>query len=141
MRYDLDMIKDLCSDLGLQSTARSSDEVAVELDEGVVLIFINAVREEDSLVGFEGGEWHYHDDLMCSDRHGFHVELEYLDVLTGLADGTVLICEQWVHGELRERSLVHRVYVDEFRYMQDGEEIRVRRAPSAKATPEKSVPN
>ena len=134
MRYDLDMIKDLCNELGLQSTARSSDEVAVELDEGVVLIFINAAREEDSLVGFEGGEWHYHDDLMCSG-HGFHVVLGYLDVLTGLADGTVLICENWICGELRERSLVHRDFVDEFRYMQDGEEIRIRRAPSPKATP------
>ena len=106
-----------------------------------MLIFINAVREDDSLVGFEGGEWHYHDDLMCSDRHGFHVELGYLDVLTGLADGTVLICEKLVHGELRERWLVHRDYVDEFRHMQDGEEIRVRRVPSPKAKIEESVPN
>jgi hypothetical protein len=133
MRYDLGMIRDLCGELGLRSAARSTDEVAIELDEGVVLTFVNAEREEDSFVGFEGGEWHYHDDLQCSDRHGVHVELGYLDVLTGLADGSVLICEEWVHGELRERSLVHRDYVDAFRYMQAGEEIRIRRAPSPKA--------
>ena len=141
MRYDLGMIRDLCGELGLRSAARSADEVAIELDEGVVLTFVNAEREEDSFVGFEGGEWHYHDDLQCSDRHGVHVELGYLDVLTGLADGSVLICEQWVHGELRERSLVHRDYVDEFRYMQEGEEIRIRRVQLQNAAVEEPRPN
>jgi hypothetical protein len=141
MRYDFDMIGDLCSELGLRTVARSTDEVAIELEEGVVLLFINAEREEDSLVGFEGGEWHYHDDFMCSDRHGFHIELGYLDVLTGLADGEVLLCEQWVGGELRERSLVHRDYVDEFLDMQEDEEIRIRRVPSSREPVEKSLPN
>ena len=140
MRYDLDMIGDLCRELGLRTVARSSNEVAVELEEGVVLRFVNGEREEDSLVGFEGGEWHYHDDFMCSDRHGFHIELGYMDVLTGLADGEVLLCEQWVRGELRERSLVHRDYVDEFRYMEEDEEIRIRRVPSPRDPVEKSLP-
>jgi len=78
MRYDLDVICDLCSELGLRIVAQSSNEIAIELEEGVVLMFVNAELEEDSLVGFEGGEWHYHDDLMCSDRHGFYIELGYL---------------------------------------------------------------
>lgn len=127
MRYDFVMITELCLEVGLHAVARSSNEVAIELENGVALVFVNAEREEDSLVGFEDGEWHYHDDLMCSDRHGFHIELGYLDVLTGLADGSVLLCEEWVRGALRERSLVHRDYVDEFRYMEEGEEIRIRR--------------
>ena len=141
MRYNLDMIRDLCRELGLRTMARPSNEVAVELEEGVILLFVNAEREEDSLIGFEGGEWHYHDDLMCSDRHGFHIELGYLDVLTGLGDGEVLLCEQWVRGELRERSLVHRDYVDEFRYIEEDEEIRIRRIPSLRNPVEKSLPN
>jgi len=141
MRYDFDMITELCRELGLQAVARSASEVAIELEKGVALVFVNAEREEDSLVGFDGGEWHYHDDLMCSDRHGFHIELGYLDVLTGLADGSVLLCEEWVHGALRERLLVHRDYVDEFRYMQEGEEIRIRRVQLQNAAVEEPRPN
>ena len=140
MRYDLDMINELCSELGFRTVPRSSSEVAIELEEGVILVFVNAEREEDSLVGFEGGEWHYHDDFMCSDRHGFHIKLGYLDVLTGLADGSVLLCEQWIHGVRGERSLVHRDYVDEFLYMQNGEEIRIRSVSSPKALAD-SLPN
>jgi hypothetical protein len=127
MRYDFDTITEHCRELGLRVEARTSNAVAIELEKGVALVFINAEREEDSLVGFEDGAWHYHEDLMCSDRHGFHIELGYLDVLTGLADGSVLLCEEWVHGALRDRSLVHRDYVDEFRCMEEGEEIRIRR--------------
>lgn len=141
MRYDFDMITELCRELGLQAVARSSNEVAIELERGVALVFVNAEREEDSVVGFEGGEWHYHGDFMCSDRHGFHIELGYLDVLTGLADGSVLLCEKWVHCVLRERSLVHRDYVDEFRYMEKGEEIRIRRVQLQSAALEESRPN
>ena len=137
MRYDLDMIGDLCTELGLRIVGRSSQEVAVELEDGVVLIFVNADREEDSLIGFEGGEWHYHGDLMCSDRHGALIELGYLDLLTGLANGAVLVCEQWVGSELRERSLVHRDYLDEFRHMEEGEEYRIRRVSSPRGPVEK----
>ena len=59
MRYDLDMIGDLYTELGLRTVARTSLEVAVELEDGVVLLFANGEREEDSLIGYEGGEWHY----------------------------------------------------------------------------------
>ena len=87
---------------------------------------MNAESEEDSLMGFQDLDWHCHGDLMCSDRHGFYVELGYLDVLTGLADGSVVICELWQQGVLHERSLVHRDFADELRFLQAGEEIRVR---------------
>lgn len=140
MKYDLDLIQELCSELSLRVAARSSNKVAVELDEGTVLIFINAELEEDSLIGFEGGGWHYHDDLTCWNGHGSSIELDYFDVLTGLADGSVLICERWADGQLHERTLVHRDYVNEFRFLRVGEEIRIRRAPSPKTTTEKSVP-
>ena len=139
MKYDLDLIQELCSELSLRVAARSSNEVAVELDEGTVLIFVNAELEKDSLIGFEGGGWHYHDDLTCWDGPSSTIDLEYFDVLTGLADGAVLICEQWVDGQLHDRSLVHRGYVNEFRYMRIGEEIRIRRARSPRPSSEDSI--
>jgi len=126
MRYEADLIQELCRSLGFP-TAAVPDGVDVELDDGAVLEFVNADREDDSLVGFEGGQWHFHGDLVCSDGRS-KVELGYLDLLTGLADGTVLICESWVGGELRDRSLVHRDLVDGFRFLEPGEEIRFRRA-------------
>ncbi len=57
--------------------------------------------------------------------------MEYLDVVSGLADKTVLICELWAHGKMTDRWLVHRDYIDEFRHLQDGDEIRIRPAAIA----------
>jgi hypothetical protein len=127
MTYDLDIIKDLCGELGLRTVPRSEDRVAVELGHGVVLIFVTADEEEDAFIGFEDVGWHFHGDLPCSDRHGFCKEVGYLDILIGLADGTILTCEVWRQGVMEMRSLVHRDFVDEFRFLQEEDEVRVRR--------------
>lgn len=126
MTYDLDIIKDLCGELGLRTVPRSGDRVAVELEHGVVLIFVNADKEEDAFIGFEDVGWHFHGELACADRHGFCKEVAYLDILLGLADGTILTCEVWRHGVMAVRSLVHRDFVDEFRFLQEEDEVRVR---------------
>lgn len=126
MRFDIAMVTKLSEEVGLHCVRRGSDQVGVELEPGVTLLFQNAPNEDDCLVGFEGTPWHTHDGLTCSDRHGYYVELSYLDLVTGLADGTVLICELWVRGALADRWLVHKEYVDEFRYMQSEHEIRIR---------------
>jgi hypothetical protein len=126
MRFDLAMVCELCDEVGLHCVRRSSDEVAVHLESGVTLLFQNAPNEDDCLVGFEGAQWHTHDGLRCSDRHGFYIELSYLDLVSGLADGTVLVCELRVRGALADRWLVHADFVDEFRHLQDGDEIRIR---------------
>jgi len=126
MRFDLAMICELCEEVRLQCIRRSPDEVGLRLEPGVTLVFQNAPNEDDCLVGFEGTQWHTHDGLTCSDRHGYYVEHSYLDLVTGLADGSVLICELWTRSALADRWLVHRDFVDEFRHMQDGDEIRIR---------------
>ncbi len=46
-------------------------------------------------------------------------------LVTGLANGTVLVCELWSAGLLADRWLVHRDFVDEFRHMQNRDEIRI----------------
>ena len=100
MRCDFDMIPELCRELGLSAVARSSNEVAIELEKGVALVFINA-----------------------SGRR------------------TPSLASRMVHGSLRERSLVHRDYVDEFRYMEEGEEIRIHRVQVRNAALEQPRPN
>jgi hypothetical protein len=127
MRFDLAMVTELCEEVGLRCVLRTPDELAIDLEPGVTLLFQNAPNDDDCLVGFEAAQWHAHGGLTCSDRHGFYVELSYLDLVSGLADGTVLVCEQWLRGELSDRWLVHRDFVDEFRFLQDDEEIRIRR--------------
>jgi hypothetical protein len=64
---------------------------------------------------------------MFADARGNYVELNYLDIVAGLKNGQILVCEQWQRGALIDRWLVRRDYKDEFKYMEEGEELRVRR--------------
>ena len=93
-----------------------------------VLCFQNAEKDEDCLIGFKGTPWHTHDNLMLADAHGNYVELNYLDLVTGLKEGRVLVSEREVDGRLVDRWLIHSEFNDEFRYLEEGERIVVRRA-------------
>jgi len=134
LRYDLELIAELSEEVGLGSVTRAPGEATIELQEGVALLFRNLDEEDDCVMGFVGTSWHTHGGLMCSDRHGSYVELGYLDIVAGLANGTVLICELWARSKLSDRWLVHKDYVDEFKYLQPGEEVRIRMAPSTKSS-------
>ena len=141
MRLDIDMISEMARELGFPCTQRSGSELAVDLGGGAPLVYIRDGSEEDSRMGFEVGGWHFHEILQCSDRHGNCIELGPADILTGLAEGTVLICEEWERGVLRYQSLVHRDCVDEFQCLEAGQEVRIRRAEpspsgSRRRTPE-----
>jgi hypothetical protein len=57
MRYDLELVFQLCQEVGLPATS-SPDEVEIELAAGVILVFQNAERDSDCLVGFNGTPWH-----------------------------------------------------------------------------------
>lgn len=124
MRYELDLILQLCHELGLPALL-TDERAEITLGHGVALWFQNAERDEDCLVGFEDTPWHTHDYLLFSDAKGYYVELDYLDIVTGLKDGQILICEQWQDGALRDRWLIHRDFNNEFKYMREGEELRI----------------
>ncbi len=126
MHYDLLLINELCMEMGLASTIRQAYELAIELDPGIVLLFENTDHESDCMMSFEGTVWHTHGDLCFADRCGSNINMDYLDVIIGIANGTILICELWVQGELADRWIVHRDYVDEFGYLQNGDELRMR---------------
>jgi len=84
-------------------------------------------------MGFLNSPWHAHGDLMFSDHHGHFVELDPLNLLSGLCSGDVLICEQEVSGNFVDRWLVHKVYNDELQHLMPGERLSVRRAGCADA--------
>src|SRR5262245_9719034 len=127
MRYDFELVSNLCSEIGL--SAQSSDQgVEIDLGAGAILKLLNAECEEDCLGGFPEFGWHFHDSLMFADAHGNSLECNYLNLLTGLADGSVLICEQVRHGRIFDRWLIHRDYSGEFSDLDKGDYIIVRRA-------------
>lgn len=127
MAYDLDLVDQLCREIGLRSQRTGVDLVEVELGDRAVLCFQNAEKERDCRIGFRGTDWHVHDRFLFGDSRGSG-ELDYLDLLTGLASGKVLVCELWRGGEVRDRWLVHCKYNGEFEYLDAGDEVRVFRA-------------
>ena len=127
MRYDLDLVNQLCREIGLIVRADTDRRVEVDLGRDAVLCFQNAEREEDCLIGFLGTPWHTHDNLMFDDARGNYVELDYLNLLAGLKEGRVLVCEREVKGRMVDRWLVHCEYNDEFKYLEEDERIIVRR--------------
>ena len=128
MRYDLELIEQLCREIGLSARQSAEDRVEVDLGQGAILCFENAEREEDCLVGFLGTPWHFHDHLMRVDGRGAYVELDYLDLLIGLKEGRVLVCEREVEGRTVDRWLTHSDYNDELKHLEEGERIIIRRA-------------
>jgi hypothetical protein len=132
MVYDLNFLNEYCREIGL--VARTVDRFALEIavGNGAVLCFQNAERERDCLMGFLGTPWHTHGDLTFVDPRGHYIELDTLNLLNGLRDGTVLVCERHVDGKLADRWLIHSGYNDEFRYLDPDVSIIVRRA-NAKA--------
>ena len=128
MRYDLGTILQLCEELGLSAIMRSDQRIDIGLGQGVTLYFQNADRDEDCLMGFLDVAWHTHGDVLFADAHGNSIELNYLDVLVGLSDGQVLVCELQSGGRAVDRLLIHSKYSDEFRHLRLDEQIVVRRA-------------
>jgi hypothetical protein len=129
MRFDLNLIFELCCEIGLKAQTIEGKRVEIDLGEGAVLSFKNAEGEKDDcIVGFLNTPWHQHTNFEFVDPRGIYVELDYLGVITGLADGEVLICERHVKSHLVDRWLIHRDYNDFFDYMEQDETIVVRRA-------------
>lgn len=131
MRYDLDILSEFCREIGLNGRMPDNSSLQVALGDEAVLCFYNAEQDEDCLMGFEDTPWHTHGDLMFSDHHGHFVELDPLNLLSGLCSGDVLICEQEVSGHVVDRWLVHKVFNDELEYLSAGERLIVRRAHCA----------
>jgi hypothetical protein len=123
----LNQFPQLCREIGLSARANVDERLEVDLVQGTILRFVNAKCEADCLITFLGVPWHTPDNLMFSNGD-FLVELICFDLLIGLKEGEVLVCEQEVDGRICDRRLIHSKYNDEFEHLQDGERIIVRRA-------------
>jgi hypothetical protein len=128
MRYDLALVDQLCREIGLIVRLATDRRIEVDLGRGTILCVQNAEREEDCLIGLLGMPWHVHDNLVFVGGRGYFIELDYLDLLTGLKEGRVLICEREVKGRAADIWLVHSEFNDELKYLAEGERIIVSRA-------------
>jgi len=127
MAYDFDLVRTLVERLSVRGVVTTTDTLEIELEPSMVLCFVNAKNDEESLLAFKDTPWHVHGDVGFADNYGNYLDLSYEDVILGLAAGSVLVCERWVDGCLQDRWLTHSEYADEFRFMQSGDEIRVKR--------------
>jgi len=125
MLYELPLVKELCDEVGLKASIRDGDEVAIELDKITVLCVKN-IDIDDCLIGFEGTPWHFHDDIQFSDSRGYYTDVTYLDLITEIAKGKILVCERWENEKLKDRYLIHSEYNDEFKYMQPNEKLIIK---------------
>ena len=132
MHYDLEMIVQACNESDLVAK-RMQASVEIDLGRGAVLCFQNSEKEQDCLVGFRETPWHTHGDFTFVDPRGHFAEMDYLGVLYGLAEGTVLVCERHTNGHLADRWLIHKDYADEFGYMDESDQIIVWRAKKRKS--------
>jgi hypothetical protein len=133
MPYDLDLLSDYCRELGFKARRKDASALEVSLTDHAVLCFLNASREEDSLMGFADTSWHTHGNLIFCGSGGEYVELDPLNLLSGLSAGEVLICELETEGKVRDRWLIHHQHNDEFKHLQPGERpvvLRARCAPT-----------
>jgi hypothetical protein len=133
MRYDLDLVYQMCREVGLSVLRRDDERVEIDLGKDAVLCIQSFEGEADCAIGFLGTEWHTHDNPIFMDARGSYVQLDYLDVIVGLKDGRLLIGERHVAGRLADRWLVHGEYNDTFKYLAEGECIVVRRAAKREA--------
>ncbi len=127
MAYDFDLVRTLSGRFEAKLSTQGTDTLEIDFGQEVILCFVNAPKDQDSLIGFKGTPWHAHDSIGFSGPDGNWIELDYGDVLIGLADGSVLVCERWAGGHIHDRWLIHSKYFDELGHMHAGDEIRVKR--------------
>jgi len=135
MSYDLNLVQQLCREIGLSARIIDVDHVDVDLGEGAVLRFQNAEREADCLIGFPTDvpgkyAWHLHDPIQFGDHRGY-IELCYLDLVVALKEGRVLVCERHKQDRIVDRWLAHHEYIEadfDFQELEECERITIRRA-------------
>lgn len=130
MTFDLSSLRVLFGALPVQAIVATQTSLEADLAPEMTLCVVNLIPAEDSLIGFKGTPWHVHGSFIFCSRDGCYIEMTPEEVFGGLADGCILICERWFNKRLQDRWLAHRDYLGDFRYMEQGEEIRVKRFQS-----------
>lgn len=124
--FDLQLVAQLCEQLGIECSLVEPEKLQMRFVCGATIEFAN-LPSTDAMIGCPDTGWHVHEVLPCSDPQGYGINIDYLNVVSGIADGSVLVCELYTNGSLITRSLVHKKYVDEFQYLDSGDEVKIRR--------------
>lgn len=127
MPYDLDKLNRHCDALGFTATRESVDALKVTIWDGVTLAFLNLVEESDTLIGFEGTQWHTHGNMILMLDQANYVELSECELLTGIKDGDIVVVERFVDSQLEDRWVAHKLEPFDIEYIEPGEELRIRR--------------
>lgn len=124
--YDLEALEEFALELGFAPSCISPDELRVQVLDGQ-LVFQNLRSEEDTVAGFIGTSSHWHGKLILMTGEAEYVELNELDILQGLRRGEILVSERYLNMELIDRWLIHRKNKVDLKYIETGEEIRIKR--------------
>ena len=130
MAYDLDKLATHAEQLGFRSDRASEGDLGIKIAENTVLRFMNLTDPTDTLIGFDGTPWHYHDALFLEANDGWYIELSEVELLSALRNGDVLIVELLVSGELKDRCVAHKLEpFHDLKHIEPDEEVRIRRLP------------
>ncbi len=127
MYYDLDILEELSLELGFASNRISSDDLEITLIDDIILVFRNLRDEEDTVSGIKGTPSHTHGKLILMTGDSTYIKLDELDVLQGIKNGDILINERYVNNELIDRWLSHKKEKIDLKYIEPGEELRIKR--------------
>lgn len=123
MRYRLDELAKLSTELGPVSRRVDADRLDIVFDDECILAFCNLQDEVDTLVGFDGTPWHSHGLVQFRTGKATYVEHNEVEILIALGTGDLVIISEYSDSRLRDRYLAHRQEELELRYMQPGDEI------------------
>ena len=123
---DLDELVKIAQAGSFEHERLSPKEVRVTVGSELVLSFVNLPEEDDTLIGFLGCPWHYHDELCLQVDQETYQNFGPEEVLPALKDGSLLVVESWLGGKLRDRWLTHRRQAIDVLYLDPNEELRVR---------------
>ncbi|MBR4374860.1 MAG: hypothetical protein IKP49_10915 [Treponema sp.] len=138
--YDFALIKDFLSEYGVKVEVEEN-VLSAFLADDICMRFYNAEDPIDVRCAFcSDWDWHCHGDFYFFDENGIGIQLGYLDFLEELVDGNILICFEYRNGKLFEIRPAHIKYFDksDFEYLENGEEIRIRRLKFEKRKTDKT---
>lgn len=127
MFFDFELIKSFLEDYDIKVEINANCLTA-HLDDIISLYFYNSENEIDDLFTF-GKPWHHHpNDILFSDKNGYYSKFSYLDFLEEIVKGNILLCFDYINGELYDIYPLHIEYIsgDDFKLIKN-EELRIQR--------------
>ena len=129
MILDLRSISECVKDIGFTILHEKSNCLDIEIAEGIIFTFKNMEEVNDNAFGFKDTPWHSHDKLLLNTKGNEYVELNDIEIIAGIRDGDILLCEQYLNGILSDRWLRHKDEKYDNKFIEAGEEIRISRYP------------